>query len=265
MQGNIWALNRWQCRTPGTAIVISFTSRLGFENICASAAVVLCLLFVSPMLATETSVLIERCSLLDPESGIMLPEQTIVIRGDKIVRVTRADDAGEVPSEAVVIDGRGKFVLPGLIDAHVHVVHVLDFAHMTGDEVLPLYLAAGVTSIRSTGDELILKQATPDRVFCVVFRFSWCAAALGASDSLEVHQVQNSALRRLQQLGCGEAGRPIEAQRLRHQMPPKTRGRGRVVGRHVYKFRTATMRQKIGCESFHASRRYTVRRPVVRI
>ena len=108
-----------------------------------------------------------------------------------------------------------------------------------------------------------LKQATPDRGFGGIFRFSRRAAANDASDSLEVHRVENSASRRLEQRGCGEAGRPIEAHRLRHQMPPNTRGRGRVVGRHVYKFKTATMRQKIGCESFHASRRYTVRRPVV--
>ena len=60
-----------------------------------------------------------------------------------------------MPPDATRIDGRGKFALPGLIDAHVHLVHVLDFAHVTGDEVLPLYLAAGVTSIRSTGDEIV--------------------------------------------------------------------------------------------------------------
>jgi hypothetical protein len=42
-----------------------------------------------------------------------------------------------------------------LIDAHVHLVHVLDYARVTGDEVLPLFLAAGVTSVRSTGDELV--------------------------------------------------------------------------------------------------------------
>jgi imidazolonepropionase-like amidohydrolase len=53
------------------------------------------------------------------------------------------------------IDGRGKFALPGLIDAHVHVMHVLDFAAVSGDEVLPLYLAAGVTTVRSTGDEIV--------------------------------------------------------------------------------------------------------------
>jgi imidazolonepropionase-like amidohydrolase len=105
--------------------------------------------------AEERSVVIERCSVFDPESGKMLPERTIVVRGERIASVCGADEASEAPLDAMRIDGRGKFALPGLIDAHVHVVHVLDFAHMTGDEVLPLYLAAGVTSVRSTGDELV--------------------------------------------------------------------------------------------------------------
>ena len=116
---------------------------------------VLYLAAVPNLFAVESSVVIERCSVFDPQSGKMLPEQTIVIRGTQIVRVAGADDVGDLPADAIRIDGRGKFALPGLIDAHVHVVHVLDFAHVTGDEVLPLYLAAGVTSIRSTGDELV--------------------------------------------------------------------------------------------------------------
>ena len=45
--------------------------------------------------------------------------------------------------------------MPGLIDAHVHLVHVSDFARVTGDELLPLFLAAGVTAVRSTGDEIV--------------------------------------------------------------------------------------------------------------
>ena len=45
-----------------------------------------------------------------------------------------------------MIDAAGKFLLPGLIDAHVHLVHRLNFARVTGDEVLPLFLAAGVTA-----------------------------------------------------------------------------------------------------------------------
>lgn len=131
---------------------------LRWSDNCLSvfATVVLCCLgVVSAASAADSTVVIERCSLFDPESGRMLPERTIVVQGTKIVRVSAAAEADGFPAEATIINGRGKFALPGLIDAHVHVVHVLDFAHVTGDEVLPLYLAAGVTSIRSTGDELV--------------------------------------------------------------------------------------------------------------
>ncbi len=135
--------------------VTSLTLRQTVSDWAVFVKAVLCLAVVSAVSAAEPSVMIEHCSLFDPESGKMLPERTIVIRGTQIVRVTGADEIGDVPVEATRIDGRGKFALPGLIDAHVHVVHVLDFAHVTGDEVLPLYLAAGVTTIRSTGDELV--------------------------------------------------------------------------------------------------------------
>ena len=105
--------------------------------------------------AAESFVVIERCNVFDPESGQMIPEQTIVLRGTQILHVKKSAEIGELPASSTRIDGRGKFAMPGFIDAHVHVVHVLDYAHMTGDEVLPMYLAAGVTSLRSTGDELV--------------------------------------------------------------------------------------------------------------
>jgi Amidohydrolase family len=99
-------------------------------------------------------VVIEGCSVFDPEQERMLDDRTIVIRRDRIVAVPTKKTA-EIPPSSLRIDGRGRFAIPGLIDAHVHLVHVLDFARVTGDEVLPLYLAAGVTSIRSTGDEIV--------------------------------------------------------------------------------------------------------------
>ena len=98
---------------------------------------------------------IEGCSVFDPESGTMLPARNILVRGDQIISVTSADEKLDIPPGATRIDGKGKFALPGLIDAHTHSVHVLDYARVTGDEVLPLYLAAGVTSIRSTGEEIV--------------------------------------------------------------------------------------------------------------
>ena len=47
------------------------------------------------------------------------PDTTIVIRGERIEAVGPAA-ATNVPADAQVIDARGKWVIPGLIDAHVH-------------------------------------------------------------------------------------------------------------------------------------------------
>lgn len=135
--------------------IVSLPRRLNRVACHAVVAVGFWLNVAAPVWPSEASVVIERCAVVDSRSGELLPERTIVIRGPQIVTVAAAGEAGDVPQDARRIDGRGKFALPGLIDAHVHVVHVLDFAHVTGDEVLPLYLAAGVTSIRSTGDEIV--------------------------------------------------------------------------------------------------------------
>jgi imidazolonepropionase-like amidohydrolase len=52
-----------------------------------------------------------------------------------------------VPSGARVIDGRGKFLIPGLWDMHVHV------AMPGGRNVLPLYIANGVTGVRDMASD----------------------------------------------------------------------------------------------------------------
>src|SRR5262245_55681437 len=94
-------------------------------------------------------------TVFDSRSGRMLPDQVIIIRGERIESVGPRRSLSKIPRGARVLDVRGKFVIPGLIDAHVHLVHQLDDAHMTGDEVLPMFLAAGVTSIRDTGDTVV--------------------------------------------------------------------------------------------------------------
>jgi hypothetical protein len=111
--------------------------------------------FLSTVPAAETTIVIDGCTLFDSESGTMVADQTILIRDSQIIHVASSQETPNIPPGATRIDGHGKYALPGFIDAHVHVVHILDFAHVTGDEVLPLYLAAGVTSIRSTGDEIV--------------------------------------------------------------------------------------------------------------
>jgi hypothetical protein len=103
----------------------------------------------------QPPLVIAGVSVFDSAGGEMLPDRTVVVDGGRIVAVGTPDELIQVPAAATTIDGRGKFLLPGLIDAHVHLVHVLNFGRVTGDEILPLFLAAGVTAVRDTGDEIV--------------------------------------------------------------------------------------------------------------
>lgn len=49
----------------------------------------------------------------------VIPRTTVIVTGDAITAI--APDA-EIPAGAQMIDGNGKTLLPGLIDAHTHTV-----------------------------------------------------------------------------------------------------------------------------------------------
>ena len=80
--------------------------------------------------------------VFDPETKTVRPGQTVVVRGDRIAAVG-AEGRVAVPAGAEVIDGRGKTLLPGLWDMHVH-AGALDGL---------LHLAAGVTTVRDLGND----------------------------------------------------------------------------------------------------------------
>jgi imidazolonepropionase-like amidohydrolase len=110
-------------------------------------------LAASPRADALAPLVIADASVFDVRGKRMLPHHTVVITGDRITAVAPAA-ALPVPPGARVVDGRGSFVIPGLIDAHVHLTHILFQAGLTGDEILPLFPAHGVTSVRSTGDNV---------------------------------------------------------------------------------------------------------------
>ena len=111
------------------------------------------LLFAAPLFGEP--LVIQGGSLFNPTTGAMEAVQAIVIDGEKIIAVGTPQKPVTVPKGARVIDATATFIIPGLIDAHAHLVHRLNFAHVTGDEVLPFFLANGVTSVRDTGDEIV--------------------------------------------------------------------------------------------------------------
>ena len=143
------------------------------RSLCLSTRMVIVLLCLHSKARADESVapvVIQGCSVLDVAAGKMLPDRTVVLEGGKIRAVGSAEIPVATPPNAIVIDAKGKFLIPGLIDAHVHLVHVLDSCKVTGDEILPMFVAAGVTSVRDIGDEIVAEtlvarfaEAFPDR------------------------------------------------------------------------------------------------------
>ena len=65
------------------------------------------------------ALVIEGGTLIDGKGGTPVPDALIIIRGNKIETVSRKGQAS-YPAGAQVLKADGKFILPGLMDSHVH-------------------------------------------------------------------------------------------------------------------------------------------------
>jgi imidazolonepropionase-like amidohydrolase len=74
-----------------------------------------------------------------------LPDQTVLVRGQRIVEVGPAARV-RIPGGAVRVDGRGKYLIPGLAEMHAHIPGGAGGELV--DRVLFLYVANGVTTVR---------------------------------------------------------------------------------------------------------------------
>ena len=77
---------------------------------------------IEPAPAAEESVAIVGATVIHPErdgAKASEPDSTIVISGRRIIAVGPSS-AVVVPQKSAVLDARGKWVIPGLIDGHVH-------------------------------------------------------------------------------------------------------------------------------------------------
>lgn len=103
---------------------------------------------------------IVNARLFDSLAGVMRPGSTIVIEGERIAAVTQ--ESITVDDAAVRIDAGGRAVLPGLIDAHVHVVATShDLAALAlqpaslvtaqSSHLLRAMLQRGFTTVRDAG------------------------------------------------------------------------------------------------------------------
>src|SRR5512138_2944764 len=86
-------------------------------------------------------------SVVDPSTGEMTPDMTVVVR-DRVIQAVAPSNALAAPAGARVIDVRGRFLIPGLWDMHVHTV--LD----GGAWALGEYIRHGITGVRDMGGKL---------------------------------------------------------------------------------------------------------------
>jgi imidazolonepropionase-like amidohydrolase len=97
---------------------------------------------------SNSTLAIVHVNLIPMTAEVVLPDQTVLIEGDRIVAIGNSGEV-KIPRGAKIIDGDGAYLMPGLADMHVHIYEE------SRDEypVSPfnLYVAKGVTTILDCG------------------------------------------------------------------------------------------------------------------
>src|SRR5262245_38244807 len=103
-------------------------------------------------LAAESIVAIVNVNVIDVTGRPLQPGMTVLVRGQRIAGIGKSGRL-KVPSDARNVDGRGKFLIPGLWDMHVHMAFG-DWIPGGKEVALPLFVANGVTGVRDMGGDL---------------------------------------------------------------------------------------------------------------
>jgi imidazolonepropionase-like amidohydrolase len=102
----------------------------------------------------SSTLAIVGATLLDGTGSGPVFDSAVVIHNGRIEAVGPRSSV-KIPKEADVVDAKGKFLLPGLWDMHAHFEQV---------EWGPIYLAAGVTTVRDCGNEFEFITAVRDAI-----------------------------------------------------------------------------------------------------
>ena len=119
------------------------------------ASVAFVLFVLSALARAEPGALaLTHVTVIDGTGADPQPDRTVLISADRIASITQSAP----PEGARVIDARGKFLIPGLCDMHVHLAGVTADPKWSKTTLLPLLIANGVTTVRDMGGDLIALQ-----------------------------------------------------------------------------------------------------------
>src|SRR5579864_8258808 len=87
----------------------------------------------------QRRLVLTHVTVIDTTGGPAQPDNTVVIRGNRIVEVGKSTNI-RVPPDSHVVDATGKFLIPGLWDMSVFWYDQKDY--------LPLFVANGITGVQ---------------------------------------------------------------------------------------------------------------------
>ena len=105
-----------------------------------------------PTPPVPSSLVITHVTVIDPVSAVVRRDWSVAVEGERI-KYAGAASKLRVPPAANVVDGTGKFLIPGLWDMHVHTFFG-DWVPGGREVTLPLFLANGITGVRDMGSDL---------------------------------------------------------------------------------------------------------------
>lgn len=102
------------------------------------------------------AVAIQNVTLIDGTGAPPKPGTTIIIENGRFAAIGPAAQT-KPPPDAEVVDGKGKFAIPGLWDMHVHLTQMTEIA-------CPALIANGITGVRDMGGSLELVDWIRQRI-----------------------------------------------------------------------------------------------------
>jgi imidazolonepropionase-like amidohydrolase len=110
-----------------------------------SALFTAALVCLSGCAARQTALAIRNVTVIPMTGAAPSANRTVIVRDGRIAEIGPATDV-RAPADAIVVDGTGKYLIPGLFEMHAH-------TSKTRASALGLYVMHGVTTIRDQGSE----------------------------------------------------------------------------------------------------------------
>ena len=102
---------------------------------------------------TPPDLVIQNVNVVDVAGGQVLEQQSVAVREGRIIRVASGEAVSDESPETSVLDGSGRYLIPGLWDMHVHFRGGEEIS-AENEALLPLYIVNGVTTVRDGGGDI---------------------------------------------------------------------------------------------------------------